>query len=363
MSDITEAVAQAEIADSLMDAPIVGSWQDDALADHGEEAEGRESVEQAERSTSPLSDAELDELAQQQRETQQQPAEQEQSAAEPSAEQIQESFERLDATVEQHGLNDAGLAKEFSDNFCQAFGLDSYNAGVDVQQMGNVMAKTALSAMQIYESSGGDPSKVGPIPAAAAKQFSYEFLKSWGVDPRTTSVNESLLASTVLSGVLNFVDSYMRAGGRVQSLEQLNSPEVAEYFLGNFLKAFGVETQVDRGMALKFADAAGNYLLKFMGKVGQIQPQAANSRGRAQASRTQATRTQSRRQASSRMRSNQDIFDDETLEAVEREHFGRTDDRETFAAKPRGARSPFTTNTDLFDAHTMDAWYRDNGRL
>ena len=361
MSDITQAVVQDEIASSLMDAPIVGSWQDEALADHVEEAEPQESTEQAER-TSPLSDAELDELGRQ-REGQQPHSEREQAApVELSAEQIQEGFDKLNATVEQHGLNDAGLAKEFSDGFCQAFGLDAYNAGVDVEQMGNVMAKTALSAMQIYESSGGDPSKIGPIPAAAAKQFSYEFLKSWGVDPRTTSVNEPLLASTVLGGVMNFIDTYTRSGGKVQSLEQLNSPEAAEYFLGNFLRAFGVEAQVDRGMALRFADAAGKYLLGFIGKVSQIQPQAANSRGRAQAGRTQG-RTQNRRQASSRMRSNQDIFDDETLEAVEREHFGRSDERETFAAKPRAARSRFATNVDLFDERTMESWARDHGRL
>lgn len=370
MSDISQAIVQDEIASSLMDAPIVGSWADGSLAESGVDVESAQiepGLEQ-ERTDGSLSDQERDDLARSvskpgesfQKEGAQkaQPSAEQQSQP-LTAEQIQEGIVALDGVIEQHQLNDPASANEFANEFCGAFGLDVYSSGVDVKGLGNVMAKTAFSALTAYDASGGDPSKLAPIPPASAQAFSREFLRAWGVDPRETAVDEQLLANTVFAGAMNFLDSYQKYGGKVSDMDQLNSPEAAEFFLGNFLKAFGLETQVDRTMALKFADAAGKYLLGFMAKVNQMQPQAQPSERRAGSGR----RAQSSARRSSRFQSNADIFDEETLEQIQREKMARSQDAEEFRPKQRASRSPFATNSDLFDGPTMDAWYRDNGRL
>src|ERR1700694_3368602 len=75
--------------------------------------------------------------------------EQEQAQA-PTAESVQQGIAALDATVQEHGLNDPASAKGFADEFCSALGTDVYRAGVDVQMLGGTVAKTALSAMHVY---------------------------------------------------------------------------------------------------------------------------------------------------------------------------------------------------------------------
>jgi hypothetical protein len=352
MSDITQAVVQDEIASSLMDAPVVGSWMDGEIADHGAEEAPTEIAEQPE-SDGRLSENDVEQLAGQvarpgeslQREGQQSQNQPEQNQPqEATPQQIQESIQALDAVVEQHQLDDPALASEFAEGFCQAFNVDPLVAGVDVKALGHTMSKVAFSAAQIYDATGGDPSKIGAIQPQMAQAFSSEFLRSWGVDPRQVQVDSQQLASTVLGGVMNFFDTYQKLGGKVTNLEQLNSPEASEYFLTSFLKAFGVETPVDRGMALRFADACGKYLIGFLGKVQQVQPQA--SRGRGQASRSSASR------ARGKFRTNNDLYDPETLDAVANERMPRNDDAE-FAAKPRAQRSRFTSNSDLFDEDTL----------
>src|ERR1700674_5527188 len=244
--DVTNAETQATIADSLLGEPEPAEQTADEQGGQFEEFD---------RSQDHFSSDEIDRAGEFFEEAPQgrQSAQPEQTPpAQTAPQSIQESVAALDAVVQEHSLNDAALAKDFAAGFCEAFGTDLYTAGANVEGLGNVMAKTALSAAQLYDSVGGDLSKVpGEIHPESAKAFSYDFLRAWGVDPRTTQVNEQLLAGTVLQGVLNFYATYQARGGKVTSVDQLNSPEMAEHFLGNFLRAFGVEGPVDRGMALR----------------------------------------------------------------------------------------------------------------
>jgi hypothetical protein len=74
--------------------------------------------------------------------------EQQQQETQPQTpEQIQESIQALDTVVRENNLNDAASAKEFATDFCGAFGSDPYKSGVNVEGLGNVMAKTAFSAL------------------------------------------------------------------------------------------------------------------------------------------------------------------------------------------------------------------------
>src|SRR6202171_5753190 len=152
--------------------------------------------------------------------------EQEQAQA-PTAESVQQGIAALDATVQEHGLNDPASAKGFADEFCSALGTDVYRAGVDVQMLGGTVAKTALSAMHVYEAAQGNIESLPPIPAESARAFSYDLLKGLGIDPRTVDVDQQLLSQTFLGGVLNFYDTFQKYGGQVTDLSRLNDPQAA----------------------------------------------------------------------------------------------------------------------------------------
>lgn len=199
-------------------------------------------------------------------ETQQEPPQQ-QPAQALTPEAVEAGIQRLDAIVREHGLNDAASANEFATAFCESFGTDLYKSGINVEALGSVMAKASLSALRVYEASGGDPARVPAMPDASAKAFTHDIMRGLGIDPRAVPVDEQLLANTVMRASLNFLDTYNRYGGKVSDLAKLNDAGAAEMFLGNFLKAFGVNGPVDRASALKFADASGKYLLSMRDKV------------------------------------------------------------------------------------------------
>src|SRR6202030_88595 len=111
---------------------------------------------------------------------------------EPTAQEIQAGIQQLDQMVEDLGLNDPAETAIFA----SALGADPANSAA----LGSVMAKTTLSALQVWEQSGGDLSTVGAIPREAAMAFTGDLLRALGVDPRMAEVNPEQLAGVVLGG-------------------------------------------------------------------------------------------------------------------------------------------------------------------
>jgi hypothetical protein len=247
----------------------------------------------------------------------------------PTPEEVQQGVELLDNAVKELGLNGAADARVFADEFCEAFGTDVFKAGVDIESLGGVMSKTALSALQVYAATGGDLSKMGDITPQAAQAFAHDFLKGMGVDPRSMNVDASLLARTTLGGMINFLHTYDRYGGKVTDLAKLNDPQQAEFYLQNFMKAFGVDGPVNRAAAVKFADACAKQLLRVLGRVSQVNGQ----------------RNEQQRQTRAR---------GQRVPAAFREGM-------------KGAKAPrFRTNSgpdDPFDAKTMQTYYERTARL
>ncbi len=247
-------------------------------------------------------------------------------AVELTAEQVETGIAELEQAVEANGLNDPQTAKEFATDFCGAFGSDPYKAGVDVQTLGSTMAKATLSACTVYQQLGGDLANLPEMPAASARAFTHDILKGLGFDPREVPVDERLLADTVMRSTLNFIDTYSKYGGKVTDMGKLNDPQMAEWLLGNWLKAFGVDRQVTRQEALRFADAGGKYILSFLGKLGQINQRAAQAR-QGQGSRTNTGRGRGQRVPAKfregirgrkvqTFRSNADIFSPSIMEGI-----------------------------------------------
>ena len=168
-------------------------------------------------------------------------------------------MQALDATVREHGLNDAPSANEFASAFCESLGTDVYKSGVNVEALGSTMAKASLSAMQVYEAAQGDLSRIPPVPDASAKAFSHDLLRGLGIDPRAVPVDENLLANTVMQGALSFLHTYQTYGGKVTDFAKLNDGAISEQFFGNFLRAFGIKAAVDRARQSSLRTRADKY--------------------------------------------------------------------------------------------------------
>lgn len=353
MSRIEDTLTQDSIADSILDdSNIVGSHREGPLVTHEEQESNAERLadQSTDRGDGPLSEEETQQLAGKvakpgerfERESERQQPEE--SAPQQTPQSVQEGLERLDSVIQQHQLNDPESAKAFHTELCAAFGTSAFESPCDVEKLGSTMAKTAFSAMQVYEALKGDPSQLGPMPLESAQAFTYDFLTSFGADPRTTQVDAQLLAETVLRGALNFYDTYQRFGGRVTEIGKLNDPVAAEWFLGSFLKAFGIEGRIDRGTALRFADAGSKYLLSFMTRVNHLQPQQQATGAR-----------QSQRRGRKEWRTNSDIFDG-AQQMLNEEKTGRNS--RGFDPRQRAARSRFQSNQDIFDDETMASFDR-----
>lgn len=349
MSDITQAVEQEAIADSLV-APIEQSTE--SAPSESESALSSLSSDRSEQ-FSENSDRVTTERVSQPRES---VAEKSETQAERTEQAetvpINDQIQQLDSFVTQNQLNDPESARTFASEFCAALGTDIYAAGINVEKMGHVMAKTAASAFSVYSEMQRTGNSLPNVPPESARAFTYDFLRAFGQDPRSVQVDEMALTQTVLSGALNFIEAYNRSGGKVTDLAQLNDPRAAELFYGQFMKAFGVEgagTPADRQAALKLADAAGKYLLSFLPKLGQLQQRGNNAQP--------GGRTGGGRKPRQSFKTNQDIFDKEVLERLDMEKVPDKRGSE-FAAKQRRQGLRFQTNRDIFDEETMSNFTR-----
>jgi len=274
----------------------------DLQTDRSEQEAPREEWREAAKRRA-LTAEEAKELQQAQQETRQD------ESRELTAEEARLGVQRLDAVIQQHELNDLVSAKEFALDLASTFGGDpgSYN----VAQLGSVMSKVALSAAMIFDDLQQSGGQMRPVPAESAKQFASDLIRACGGDPRTQPVDAQLLANSVFAGALNFLHTALSRPGETD-VTRLNDPEAAEWLLGNFYRAFGVQQQPDRQTALKFADAAGKYLLSALGKYAQLPAQ------QPRASRRSAGRAP--RVARGAMRTNRDIFDEASLAEWRNQH-------------------------------------------
>jgi len=324
MMDVSNAEIQDEIANSLL-----GDEYQDDVSDPSEAGAGEGQEEQIADSLGdePQAELEADELEAQQFETepgQEQQDPQQQVEWTPQA--IQEGLQSLASDVDRLELNDEAAAGRLSYDLTAPFGIDP--ASIDSKALGSTMAKVVLSAHQNFEKTGGDASQV-PIPRDSAVAFTNDFLRSWGLDPRTISINPEQFSSVILAGTMNFLQA-ANTYGLDASLDRLNTPEAAEAFANAFHKCFGQNQPVTRDYALKIADAGGRYILSTLKKLAAHQAQAPpgqqqrSRQGRSSSGARQgsgARQSQPRSRAGQqRFQSNADLFDDATMDAYTREH-------------------------------------------
>jgi hypothetical protein len=300
--DITDAVAQDAIADSLLgDQPT-----EEMGEQYQEQDSGAEQSDDWQQITDELR-GETQRIEADSRQDAQQPSE------EVTAQAVQESSQQLDQFVGERGLVDPAESALLA----SALGVDRANSA----PLGNVLAKVTVSALDVLGQTGGDLSKVPPISREAAVAFSNEFLRAIGADPRMSNANPEQLAHVVLAGTLSFLQA---AGtyGLNASLDQLNSGEAAEWFANALFQCFGSNQTADRQYALGIADAGGRYILSILRKLDGQQSQQPQRRAHSSSSRSGRGQQRSGQRSGgwSRMRTNTDIFDQDAEEEYRLRH-------------------------------------------
>lgn len=327
-SDIRNAHLQEAVEDSLLGDNVIGdhrnpNWfesaedsftddepREDLQAEEVEpEAQSRSYEAEREEFRNLQADKEelnaiLDEAEAAQREQQRA-----QQSAPPTAEEVAQSIQSLDAVVRENELVDPQAAWSLASDLTVPFGGDPRS--VDSGLLGSAMAKTVVSAMQIYDSIGGDSSKLEQhvIPQQAADAFTSEFLRSFNIDPRMAQVDSMHLSRVALGGMLNFIKT-ANEKGLDASMDMLNDPQQAEWFGAEVSKAFGINAPMPRQEALIMCDTFGKFAIGIMRKVSAMQP-------REQAQSRQIRAAKPRRQ----WQSNDDLFNGAAEEY--RQHKGR----------------------------------------
>lgn len=306
--DVTNAEIQDDIANSLLGDEAEYSDVDEQPETDPDEQVLSEAVEDSLVDNPEQEETEQPEFEEQQETEYEQPTEEAPTELTPQA--IQESIQSLDRAVTELGLNDEAAAMRLAQDLTVPFGTDP--SGINSQALGQTMSKVVISAARIFDETGGDLSQVGAIPRDSAVAFTNEFLRSWGIDPRTSQVNPEHFASVMFQGTMNFLQA-ASTYGLDASMDRLNMPEAAEAFANAVHQCFGINQPVTRERALAIADAGGKYIISTLKKLDALQQSQAAQRP-ARQSRSAQTR-QSR--PGQRFRTNSDLFDEDTLSLLQ----------------------------------------------
>jgi len=319
-SDVSNSAAQSAIADSILDGDnIIGSHADPNWFEQTEdsfendepmgyetspEQEQREPVDLDELGQRLADEHEHNEILNQAEASLHQ--QENQPAPELTPQQIAANIQQLDEKAEQLGLKDVTSAAQLAYDLTVPFSAAPNS--IDSTGLGSTMAKTLLSAVNIYKESGGNISNLGPIHPVAAERFTSDLMRSFGIDTRMAPVDSQAIAQTILGGtlaVIATVDQY----GWDTPIERLNNAENAQFFADRLFQALGAGP-ADRGTALHLADAFAKYVVNGLQQLRRVDAQQREQRP----ARRQTT--QSRRARSW----NEDIFGDpEVLERLRME--------------------------------------------
>jgi hypothetical protein len=361
VSDISEAVVQDQIAESILSAPIVGDHRLGALAESGEAAEqaqpeqptnnerladlstDRERPEDLVENSVRLTREEASEITQQRQPENN--AQQQAIPQEATPQQVRETVEGLDKFISQHDLSDDLRTKEFSLALAElGQPLETINQG----ELGKGLDRLVLSGLLTAETQPG--LDFPEISRAAAAELCFSVLPALGVDPRDPNINQQYFAGILHAASVNFHRTAAQLG--TDDVRRLNDPQVIDRVFWALCDSCGHKVEwplspQTHEVAMRLADAFGKLHLSYRARVTQnYHPQ--------QSEQKPARRSGSRSQG---FRTNRDIFDNPTLERLDLEKatYKRNED---FAPKQRAQQVPWTSNRDLYDSETMEQFRR-----
>jgi hypothetical protein len=313
VADIKDAIQQLGVADSILDdsniiatltheGNFVRPEEVQSDAEHGEsvfddpEDYFAEAIYAQEHDAQKLGDAGLAQKIEreqgEQPETREQPAErlrserqeseqteqQTQEQSQPlTREVIQESMAGLDNFIQENQLN-AGAAAAFPHELCSALGTTPDAAGINPQGVIDFSAKSVVAGLREIELSGGDFSRIQPMPDSLAMEVGFDACKMLGYDPRGDGVNPNGVAQTARFATLNILKTIHETG--FTDPEKINSREAVEYFGNELYKNLGHKGAMPPAVARQFGDAWTNRVLSIIGQLRQTQAQRTESQPR-----------------------------------------------------------------------------------
>lgn len=297
--DITLQPLQAEIEDSILEAPIVaqiphvgGEWRQapgEEQAEHGESVFDdpsdyfAEAVYKQEHNAAVLGDEGLQRKLDQEQEqgqglrgsmqerlrserpeamerpetggNQAEQGQTQEQAQPATVEEASAAIEALAGAASKLGLNTQQNREEYASEFCAALGTDPHQAKINIDAMADLRYMTAVSSLGAYEACGGDPNKVPPIDPLMAQEYHHRFFTSWNLDPwKFSQVDPMLLATTARRWDMNIIDTWYRMG-KTLDLARLTAKETAMQGLREFYELFGIQREPDEDTARAVAYA------------------------------------------------------------------------------------------------------------
>lgn len=366
MSDISQAVEQADVADSLL-APDNVVWSG-PTAELGNTAIAEEPIAQrdaekvadlatdredwritADRIEKDLGDWKPETREQASRESQSQQGARQAAPESLTPEQFSEGLKQRDALVQQWDLNSG--TEKFSAELSQSTGMEYAKC----QTLSENLSRWFVSARQDFLSADGDIEKLRPLSPMETREVTQRVGEVFGIDLQMSPApHPELVANTVRYAICNLFDTLVRNPG-ITDVRQFNDKQMAVWFCEALGYGLTGKNDVDERSAVEFVNRVSQRI------VDDLIPRARQA-SQGPGSRHAPRRSGPRSSGIQEWQTNNDLFEG-AREMLANEKVGKANGGTDFSPKARAQRSPFASNQDLFDSETMDYWQREHGRL
>jgi len=307
VSDITDALSQADIEDSLLDAPIVAQLRGDAPFVSGDQTDEGDGPQQsiyadgvallqeelkdddpegvglpavlkygdaeverriAERGGQPEQEQPQERLRSERAPQESEQQEQPQRIADPTPEQVRDTIQHLDTMSEQFQLNEG--SREFAARLEPLLGPEVYK---NEAQISNAVSRYTISARedvlnQVKATGGFDANQVTPLSPAMVREGSRAIASFFGINPQLTPLHdESRVANFGRLAFANFAYTWGQSDGKTP-VSELNDGNLAVWIVQNIAYGLtGTTEPVNRKWAVDFVNAITERASKLFPKI------------------------------------------------------------------------------------------------
>jgi len=305
-SSIENSASQQALADSLLDAPIIGDHRNPNWLEQTEDS--FENDEPLDYESSPEQEqpepADLDELGQRLRDEYDHNqllneaeahlnAQQNQPQAPATAQQVYAGIEQLDHATEASGLKEPGQWQPMVEALTSSFGADP--SCCDGPRLGSALGKCLQSAADLFIQRNGDLTGLGPIHPISAREFASEVLGAFGGD--ASEADAQGFSQVMLGATLSLLQTAEELGPYA-TVDRMVNPANAQAFVDALFGTLGAGQIADPATAMHLARNYAAYVLQGSNRIS-----ASNQRQ----PRQQSASRQVQRQAHSW---NEDVFGD-----------------------------------------------------
>ncbi|MGO9590675.1 MAG: hypothetical protein ACLP3K_11610 [Candidatus Acidiferrales bacterium] len=187
---------------------------------------------------------------------------------EPTPGEVQQSMAVLDRAAQEYGVSqNRGV---FASELAGLYNSTAHEAGMNAEALEKPFERAFVSSFDTYVTNRNNLSELPPIPDAAARNFTYDFVEGLGLDARSIpNLDHRTIANAVRFANLSIFATYEQSGG-VTDVRRVNDPEICEGYVNAILRAMD-RPPVSRGEAVAIADVYAKYVLSNVERVQRRQ--------------------------------------------------------------------------------------------